>query len=392
MDKYGDRTRDEHEVEEFIRGNLDRMTLNARKFTLAESESDPMPANSREVKGYDFNNGVNYSKLIQSYAGVGFQASHLGRAINVVNKMIDTRFQPIPAGVRTEGHKEHIFANRRVTNCTIFLGYTSDMVSAGTRELIRYLVEHNMVDCIVTTAGGIEDDFMKCRTPFYHRNFRMNGADLHKRAHNRTGNLIVPNNCYREFHKFLNPILEDMREDQMLRTEWTPQKLIWHLGKEINDPASIYYWAYRKRIPVFCPAIRDGAVGDVLYFHRHVRGRTAVKLDIVEDIQALNDMAVQSVNTALITVGGGVIKHHILNANTFRDGADFSLFINTAAEFDGSDAGASPDEAKSWGKISPQRTPVKVFADATLVLPLLVAETFAKREDEFKVFNRTNLN
>ena len=36
------------------------------------------------------------------------------------------------------------------------------------------------------------------------------------------------------------------------------------------------------------------------------------------------------------------------------------MFVNTAAEFDGSDAGASPDEAVSWGKIKKTAKPVKV--------------------------------
>ncbi len=52
----------------------------------------------------------------------------------------------------------------------------------------------------------------------------------------------------------------------------------------------------------------------------------------------------------MIILGGGVIKHHILNANLMRNGADFSVFINTAHEWDGSDSGAAPDEAISWGK------------------------------------------
>ena len=34
-----------------------------------------------------------------------------------------------------------------------------------------------------------------------------------------------------------------------------------------------------------------------------------------------------------------------------RNGADYSVFINTGQEFDGSDSGARPDEAVSWGKI-----------------------------------------
>ena len=63
----------------------------------------------------------------------------------------------------------------------------------------------------------------------------------------------------------------------------------------------------------------------------------------------------------------------------FRNGADFAVYINTAQEFDGSDAGALPEEAISWGKILPEANVVKVFADATIVFPILVAETFAKK-------------
>lgn len=43
-----------------------------------------------------------------------------------------------------------------------------------------------------------------------------------------------------------------------------------------------------------------------------------------------------------------------------RNGADYAVFVNTAQEFDGSDAGASPDEAVSWGKIRSTARPVKV--------------------------------
>ena len=45
------------------------------------------------------------------------------------------------------------------------------------------------------------------------------------------------------------------------------------------------------------------------------------------------------------------VKHHICNANLMRNGADYAVYINTASEFDGSDSGASCDEAVSWGKI-----------------------------------------
>eukprot|EP00434_Breviolum_minutum_P000498 symbB.v1.2.000432.t1/scaffold32.1/size405148/5 len=83
--------------------------------------------------------------------------------------------------------------------------------------------------------------------------------------------------------------------------------------------------------------------------------------------------------TGVIVVGGGLVKHHCMNANLMRNGADFVVYVSTAQEFDGSDSGARPDEAVSWGKIRVDAKPVKVHAEATLVLPLMVANTFARR-------------
>lgn len=54
------------------------------------------------------------------------------------------------------------------------------------------------------------------------------------------------------------------------------------------------------------------------------------------------------------------------------------MYINAGQEFDGSDSGARPDEAVSWGKIKIGAEAVKVYADATLIFPLLVAGTWGK--------------
>lgn len=41
------------------------------------------------------------------------------------------------------------------------------------------------------------------------------------------------------------------------------------------------------------------------------------------------------------------------------------MYVNTGQEFDGSDSGARPDEAVSWGKIRMDAKPVKVMFDFT---------------------------
>ena len=79
-----------------------------------------------------------------------------------------------------------------------------------------------------------------------------------------------------------------------------------------------------------------------------------------------------------IILGGGVIKHHVNNANLMGDGANYSVYINTALEFDGSDSGARPDEAVSWGKIAPGAVSVKVYSEASIVWPIIMGESFVR--------------
>jgi len=98
----------------------------------------------------------------------------------------------------------------------------------------------------------------------------------------------------------------------------------------------------------------------------------------MDDLIRINDLALNAEKTGIILLGAGVIKHHICNANLFRDGANYALYINTAQEFDGSDAGARPDEAVSWGKIRGDAKSVKVYGDATIIFPLVVAGAFRK--------------
>lgn len=49
--------------------------------------SQPMPEGSRVVQGYDFNQGVDYHALLESYRTTGFQATHFGQAVEEINKM-----------------------------------------------------------------------------------------------------------------------------------------------------------------------------------------------------------------------------------------------------------------------------------------------------------------
>ncbi|KAG6873305.1 hypothetical protein C0995_000458 [Termitomyces sp. Mi166 len=338
--------------------------------------SEPISEDAVPVQGPNFEKSLSLLQFLQSYERIGFQANSLGKAIDIVDKMRKWRLSDEPL---TEDESDYYSSPdiRAQTRCNIFLGYTSNLISSGLREVILYLVKHKHVAVLVTTAGGIEEDFIKCLGKTYLADFHLDGADLRRRGMNRIGNLVVPNDNYCKFEDWLTPILNTMLVEQRTTGKvWTPSSFIRRLGKEINNEESVYYWAYKNDIPVFCPALTDGSIGDVIYFHSF--RNPGLVLDIVQDIRDLNERSRTSRKAGMIVLGGGVCKHQIANAMLIRNGADYSVFINTGQEFDGSDSGARPDEAVSWGKIRAGAEAVKVYADATLVFPMLVAATFAQ--------------
>ncbi|KAL7675740.1 hypothetical protein ACOME3_002006 [Neoechinorhynchus agilis] len=97
-------------------------------------------------------------QLLSSFRSIGIQASKLYDVSEIILEMISLR--------NTDTHGEEGIASlisnprRCLRGCTIFLGYTSNMMSSGLREIFCYMAKNDMIDCIVTSAGGIEEDFI----------------------------------------------------------------------------------------------------------------------------------------------------------------------------------------------------------------------------------------
>ncbi|ODQ78342.1 hypothetical protein BABINDRAFT_40090 [Babjeviella inositovora NRRL Y-12698] len=360
--------------------------------------SAPVPEDARIVRGIDYSQDASYNMaakdLVKSMSTMGFQGSSVSEACNIIDEMRSWRGEHIDALKAKDETIQGDFDAEGRQRATIFMGYTSNLISSGLRDTLRYMVQHKQVDAIVASAGGIEEDIIKCLAPTYMGAFALPGKKLRDDGMNRIGNLLVPNDNYCKFEEWIVPILDTLLEEQNAKAELvkgsaadvlnpennvvlTPSKLIARLGKEINDETSVLYWAYKNQIPIYCPALTDGSIGDMLFFHTFKSSPQQLTLDIVGDIRRINSQAMAANRSGILLLGGGLIKHHICNANLMRNGADWAVFINTGQEFDGSDAGARPDEAVSWGKIKSDARMVKVYADVTVVFPLIVAATFA---------------
>ena len=96
---------------------------------------------------------------------------------------------------------------------------------------------------------------------------------------------------------------------------------------------------------------------------------------MVNDVEKMYDRLLVEDKVGAIIIGGSVPKHFIMNI-AWLEGADYTVYINTGYEAEGSNAGANPEEAKSWGKAAHNDNNVKVWGEASIIFPILVAAAF----------------
>jgi deoxyhypusine synthase len=334
-------------------------SLNQRhqeRMAQADSLEDGIP-----VRGYDHEGPFCIERFLAGLETTGFQATHLARAIHILREVRD---RGVP----------------------LYLGFTSNIGTCGLRETLAYLTRHRHMRALATTAGAVEEDVMKVFDPFVLGDFRTDGKALYNRAINRSGNIFIPSSHYTRLHLLLWLLNKRLWRSFVQPNGHVGSLAYTHeLGRQLELLAlprreeSFVYWAFRNHIPLHCPGLLDGALGDGLYYFEREFGKPFV-LDVMDSARGLIDEMIVAGSTrgavALLVIGGSLPKHMLCNAAIFCGGARYAVYVNTATEADGSNAGAPIDEAVTWGKIQPDAAAVKVEGEATLVVPLLVAGAF----------------
>jgi len=309
---------------------------------------------SGRIKGYDFEKGFDAGEFFEAYKDMGFQATNLAKAIELVKEM-------------------------QKQKAMIFFGFTSNVGTSGMREIVTYLVKNRLVHFLVTTTGGVEEDVIKTHGSFLHGSFEADGAYLREKGVNRSGNIFVPNERYIWFEKFMQvPLERAYAKQKKTGVMCDSVEFVQEMGRALegvsNRESSFTYWAYKNKIPLLCVPLADGALGDHIYFFK--KQHKDFGIDLAKEVEVIYDAVLNADKTGAIIIGGSVPKHHIMNAMMLREGADYTVYINTGHEEEGSNAGANPEEAKSWGKATGGHKNVKVWGEASIIFPILVAAGF----------------
>jgi deoxyhypusine synthase len=280
----------------------------------------------------------------QLYRAGGFTAKKLGVAADTIERMF------------TE-------------NMTVFLTFPACIIATGTRGVIRELVKRRLVDGIITTCGSLDHDLARSFRPYHHGSFNADDEDLHRRGINRLGNIFIPNESYG------NIVEEKMRElFADARGTYSTADICRELGRHLPHD-SFLFWAQKNDIPVYVPAITDGAVGSQLWM---LSQENAMTVDLFADETALSEIFFNDGEIGGIILGGGFSKHHLIWWAQYRGGLDAAVYITSATEWDGSLSGARLNEAVSWGKVKERAQQVTVEGDITVLFPLLVSSVLAR--------------
>ncbi|MFW6286116.1 MAG: deoxyhypusine synthase family protein [Nanoarchaeota archaeon] len=309
---------------------------------------------TKYVKDFRWKKNITTKEFVEQLGSIGYQSIELKKSADAIVKM------------KKDGAK-------------IFLTFTSNMVTSGLRGFFAQIIEKKIADIIVTTVGGIEEDIMKATgEKFEIGKFDSDDLENHEKGLNRIGNIYVNNQSYMKFEDKIKPILKTLYKKKQ---RWTPSEIFKEIGLLLNDENSILYQSAKNNVPIFCPAITDGAFGFHLYLFQQENPDFIV--DVIKDFKNITLSTSYDEKKGLICLGGSISKHHAILATLLNGGAEYAVYMTTAKSSSGSLSGATTQEAKSWGKIQNDTDAVTVNGDVTIMFPLamtLALETLTNQK------------
>jgi len=303
----------------------------------------------KKVKDFLYKKNMKVEELVDSFDSLGFQAVELNEAAKVI-------------------------LNMKRSNVKTFLTFTSNMVTSGLRGFFAQLVKFKMVDFIVTTSGSIEEDIMKALgEDFEVASFNADDVELHEKGENRIGNLVIRNESYMKFEDKMKEFLEEIYKK---KKRISSSDLLREIGLMLDDENSILYQAAKQDVTIFCPGIADSAFGFHLFMFQEKHKDFIV--DTLQDMKkATVDLSFDE-RKGLISLGGSISKHYAIFSALLSGGFDYAVYLTSSHQYSGSFAGATTNEAKSWGKIKDNAQAATVIGDVSITFPLIMVSVLDK--------------
>jgi deoxyhypusine synthase len=311
------------------------------------------PVEHIDIKSFDAR------KIIDGMSKMSFTSRDTARAAGIYNEMLADK------------------------DCSIFLTIAGSTSAGGCMDLYADLVKYNMVDAIVSTGASIIDmDFFEALGfKHYQGSQFQDDTELRKNYIDRIYDTYIDEEELQACDKAICDVANTLEP-----RSYTSREFIKELGKFLKTngkkKGSLIEAAYDNNVPIFCPAFTDSSAGFGLVMHQEQNPDKHMTIDSIREFRELTEIKLQSKQSGLLMIGGGVPKNFIQDTVVCAellgkkvDMHKYAIQITIADTRDGACSSSTLKEASSWGKVDVTKEQM-VFAEATSVLPLIASDAY----------------
>lgn len=326
-----------------------------------------------------------FSDLLRAMNKTAFGGRQLGEAFDVMQAMITDR------------------------DCLVVATLSGAMTVAKMGTLLCHMIDHGMIQVIIATGALITHGLTESIGLVHYRRPRgIPDSELYAKGYNRVyDTLEMEANLY-DVENIVHRALNQLDSSQT----WSSETITHAIGRILHDEFpgdGVLNSAYRQGVPVFIPAFTDSEMGLDLSFWAMRRAleegrveagseedfQTITRLltelppfNPYQDLQSYAQHILKAPRTGIFTIGGGVPRNWAQQIAPYIDFMSerfglaqrvprFHYGVRLCPEPThwGGLSGSTYTEGISWGKFVPYEDGgrfAEVYADATLVLPLLV--------------------
>ena len=325
------------------------------------------PVEHIDIKSFDAR------KIIEGMGKMSFTSRDTARAAAIYNEMLTDK------------------------DCSIFLTLAGSTSAGGCMNLYTDLVKHNMVDAVVATGASIIDmDFFEALGFKHYQGSQFeDDTKLRKNYIDRIYDTYIDEEELQACDQAICDIANSLKPKA-----YTSREFIKELGKFLKNSSkkkgSLIETAYDNNVPIFCPAFTDSSAGFGLVMHQEQNPDNHITIDSIREFRELTEIKLQSKQSGLLMIGGGVPKNFIQDTVVCAellgkkvDMHKYAIQITVADTRDGACSSSTLKEASSWGKVDITREQM-VFAEATSVLPLIASDAYHR--ENWKKRDRKNFS
>ncbi len=325
-----------------------------------------------------------FSQLLRGMSKTAFAGRQLGEAFEVLLEM---------AGA---------------SECHVVLTLTGAMTVAKQGQIVCDLIERGIVSTVVATGALIAHGLTESiGLTHYRYDASKSDETLYEQGYNRIYDTLEMESNLDDVERLVRAVLN---EESPPGGMWSSASLCRALGKrlsEINQGPGILRSAFEHDVPVFIPAFTDSEIGLNVATWAMSQAipepqRSGVEIaDVFQAVPAFNPFLDlqqyarrigEAQTIGIFTIGGGVPRNWAQQVAPFFEITGNRLGIDVAVPrfrygvricpepvHWGGLSGCTYSEGVSWGKFVPASEGgryAEVYADATVVLPLLAAALF----------------